>query len=119
MMATFELGNKDLLVRSWQSAVVAIMLLAASAIAMAESPKELAQKYGCMACHNAKTNLVGPAFNAIAAKYRLKPDAREKLIRKLKMGGTGEWGVEEQPPYVEEITDQNHYKILIDWVLSY
>lgn len=86
---------------------------------MAESPKDLAQKYGCMACHDAKVNLVGPSFNAIAARYRSQPDARDKLIHRLKVGGKGEWGITEQPPYAEEITDQNHYKILIDWVLSH
>lgn len=62
---------------------------------------------------------MGPSFSAIAARYRTQADARDKLIRKIKVGGSGDWGKAEQPPYAREITDQQHYKVLVDWVLSH
>ena len=120
MIAKSRKGKtRDLLVKAWQSAVMTILLLTGSSVAIADSPRELAQRYGCMACHNGKVNLVGPSFSAIAARYRTQPDAREKLMRTLRQGGSGDWGAAEQPPYADVITDQSHYKILVDWVLTY
>lgn len=87
-----------------------------------ESGQSLSQYYGCMACHASNTRIMPawPSFKEISDKYRGDKTAREKLIRKIKTGGKGTWGnVVEQPSYAEEIKNQVHYKILVDWVLSH
>jgi cytochrome c len=90
----------------------------------AETPYDLAQKYGCMACHSANEGLIGPSFKAIASNYRSDPDGKKKLITKLKNGGPndgkyGIWGRKVMPAFKDEIKTQEHYNILIDWVLSH
>jgi|SRR5665647_427879 len=99
---------------------IAVFFWGAVGVAFAESPAEqLAQRYGCMACHHAKTDLIGPSFSSIAAKYRSQPGIKDKLILKLKNGGSGVWGAAEQPAYANEIKVQTDYSILVDWVLSH
>ncbi len=93
-------------------------------VTYAEVPYDLAQKYGCMACHAANEGLIGPSFKAIADKYRGDPDGKKKLIAKLKSGGPNEgevgvWGRKVMPAYKDEIKAQDHYNILVDWVLSH
>ncbi|HEY8118709.1 MAG TPA: c-type cytochrome [Methylophilaceae bacterium] len=102
-----------------QSVLVTLLFFISVSFAHAESAAyELAQRYGCMACHSAKEELIGPSFKAIADKYRSDADAKNKLIAKLKAGGSGVWGVKVQPAYRDEIKNQQHYGVLIDWVLS-
>lgn len=90
----------------------------------AEMPYDLAQKYGCMACHSATEGLIGPSFKAIAIRYKADPESRKKLIAKLKNGGPnqgedGIWGRKVMPPFKDEIKNQDHYAILVDLVLSH
>lgn len=104
--------------------LAAVLLLSASSLYCQanDNGQSLSQYYGCMACHAGNTRIMPawPSFKEIADKYRGDKSARDKLIRKLKVGGKGVWGnAVEQPPYAEEIKDQNHYKILVDWVLSH
>lgn len=102
-----------------QSVLVTLSFFVSVGFAHAESPDDLAQRYGCMACHSAKEELIGPSFKAIADKYRSDPGSKSKLIAKLKAGGSGVWGVKVQPAYRDEIKNQQHYNVLIDWVLSH
>lgn len=101
-----------------QSVLVTLLFFISVSSAQADSPYELAQRYGCMACHSAKEELIGPSFKAIADKYRSDSGAKNKLITKLKTGGSGVWGVKVQPAYRDEIKNQQHYNVLVDWVLS-
>jgi len=103
-------------------AVVVVLFVACASSFADETGPALSQKYGCVACHaeNTRVMAVWPSFKEIADKYRGDKTAKDKLIHKLKTGGKGVWGtVAEQPAYAEEITDQNHYNILIVWVLSH
>ena len=102
-----------------QSVLVTLLFFISVSSANAESPDELAQRYGCMACHSAKEEFIGPSFKAIADKYRADPNGKNKLIAKLKAGGSGVWGVKVQPAYRDDIKNQQHYSVLIDWVLSH
>lgn len=46
----------------------------------------------CKVCHRLNTKSVGPAFTAIAAKYKNDPSAPERLVNKIRQGGVGVWG---------------------------
>ncbi|MEX2197481.1 MAG: c-type cytochrome [Burkholderiales bacterium] len=64
--------------------VVAGMLAAGAA--GAQSPDELLKSKGCLGCHAMDTKKVGPAYRAIAAKYKGDKQAEGKLVAALKEG---------------------------------
>lgn len=76
----------------------------------------LAEKGGCLACHNVDSRKVGPAFKDIAAKYK-GSDVEEKLIKKTKEGGRGSWGVLPMPPNAGKLSD-DEFKEVIQWITS-
>ncbi len=89
--------------------------LLASQAALA-APDELLQKGGCMACHSMDKKILGPAFKDVAAKYKGQ-DVTEKLIQKVKQGGSGAWGAMPMPPNAGKLTD-DEFKTVVGWVLA-
>ena len=81
----------------------------------AAKAKQLAQKYNCMACHAEDKKLVGPAYVEGATKYKGDKSAEEKLIGKVKKGGSGVWGAIPMPP--NNVPDGD-VKVLVEWILS-
>lgn len=83
--------------------------------------ESLAQKSGCLGCHSVDKQVVGPAFNAVAAKYKGDAGARDALIEKVKKGGKGNWtdvtGGISMPPYSPRVSDAD-IEQLVDWVLG-
>ncbi|BBL23475.1 MULTISPECIES: c-type cytochrome [Comamonas] len=54
--------------------------------------KKLVETSDCMRCHGWDRGYVGPAFVAIAERYRGQPDAEAYLARKIREGSVGAWG---------------------------
>jgi cytochrome c len=52
----------------------------------------LIAKTDCKVCHQIDTKSVGPAFTAIAEKYKGDQGAIDKLAAKVRNGGSGVWG---------------------------
>ena len=52
----------------------------------------LISKSDCKSCHTIKTQSLGPAFMAVAAKYKGNEKAPDRLAKKIISGGTGVWG---------------------------
>ena len=81
----------------------------------------LANKSGCLACHKIETKLVGPAWRDVSSRYKGDPDAKARLIAKVKTGGKGNWtdvtGGITMPPYSPRVSDENIEK-LVTFVLS-
>lgn len=46
----------------------------------------------CKVCHQIDTKSVGPAFTAVAAKYKSDAGAHDRLVAKIRQGGAGVWG---------------------------
>ena len=46
----------------------------------------------CKVCHQINTKSVGPAFTAIATKYKGDVGAHDRLVTKIRQGGVGVWG---------------------------
>lgn len=84
-----------------------------------EEGTALAKSSGCFACHDKefKRQIIGPAWGAVAEKYRGKPDARDMLIKWVHTGGTGRWGTAVMPPYSPRVPD-NEIEKLVDFILS-
>ena len=61
--------------------------------------KALMNANGCMACHAIDTNVVGPAFKDVAARYAKQPDALAKVAHNIQAGGAGKWGPIPMPPF--------------------
>lgn len=81
----------------------------------------LAGKSGCLACHKIEAKLVGPAWRDVSKRYQGDPDAKARLVAKVKAGGKGNWtdvtGGVSMPPYSPRVSDENIEK-LVTFVLS-
>lgn len=87
------------------------------AATQASANEALAQKSGCLACHNADKKVIGPAFKDVAAKYKGNGEAEAKLVYKVKAGGSGVWGPVPMPANSPRVSDAD-IKTLVKWVLS-
>ena len=66
--------------------VLATVLCALPGIAGAQdagAAEALIKKSGCMTCHSVSAKKVGPSFKDVAARYKGKPDAEQKLVAHL------------------------------------
>lgn len=66
--------------------------------AMAVDMPDLAKKHGCTNCHSIDKKVVGPAWQAVADKYKGDAGAAGKLATKIANGGGGVWGAVPMPP---------------------
>ncbi len=102
------------------AAALAAALLAAGPALAAEMPP-LAKKSGCTACHAIDHKVVGPAWMDVSKRYKGDAGARDRLIKKVKTGGKGNWtkvtGGVPMPPYSPRVSDENIAK-LVDFVLG-
>ena len=89
-----------------KSVIISMMLVTSPAWA----DTALLQKNNCLACHNVTQTVVGPAFQAVANKYRGQADAVDKLARKIRLGGSGVWGAMPMPAH-PQISDADAKKL--------
>ncbi|MBC3788236.1 PQQ-dependent sugar dehydrogenase [Spirosoma utsteinense] len=54
--------------------------------------QSLINQSDCKVCHQIATKSVGPAFTAIATKYKGDAGAHDRLVTKIRQGGVGVWG---------------------------
>lgn len=94
------------------------LLLAAGAVhALDEAAViELAKNSGCMSCHGAKEKIVGPAFSAVAEKYKDDKDAVATLAQSIQNGSKGKWGRIPMPPHAS--LSAGDVKTLAQWVMA-
>ena len=98
---------------SQSSCIAAVLLLPLPA---AQASDALAAKSNCIACHSKATKIVGPAFKDIAAKYATDKGATDKLVQKVKKGGSGVWGPMAMPPNAG-LSDADA-RALVVWILQ-
>ncbi len=46
----------------------------------------------CAACHNPTNHTVGPSYKEVAERYRSNPDTIAGLAKKIRQGGSDQWG---------------------------
>lgn len=76
----------------------------------------LMRRSNCFGCHAADAPSGGPAYSAVAAKYKGDPAARDRLTAKVLSGGSGVWGHHPMPPQSHLTADQARQTV--DWVLA-
>ena len=77
---------------------------------------DMAKNKNCLGCHAMDSALVGPAFKAVAEKYRDDKDAGAQLALKIRKGGSGVWGPMAMPANAQ--VSEADAKKLAKWVLS-
>jgi len=73
--------------------------------AFAEEGAALMKKNNCGTCHHAEKKTVGPALKAIAEKYKGDATAADKLAKKVRTGGAGNWGTMPMPATPAKVSD--------------
>jgi len=98
-------------------AAAAALLVAGQAVAADETA--LAQKSGCMACHQVAVKVVGPAYKDVAKKYASDAKAVDNLTKKVIAGGKDVWGPVPMPPKGGNaaVKDEDIKKI-VGWIMS-
>jgi cytochrome c551/c552 len=77
---------------------------------------ELAKRKACLSCHGIDKRIVGPSFKEVAARYKGRQDAEQRLVDKLRTGGSGTWGPIPMPPNPDLAPEDA--RRLIKWILS-
>jgi cytochrome c len=92
-----------------------------SALAMtsgiASADLAMAQKYGCLTCHNVDKKIVGPAYKDVAKKYAGDAKAEAHLVHVIQNGGMGVWGKVPMMKPVHPVSNEDAKK-LATWILS-
>jgi cytochrome c len=101
-----------------QRMLVALALISALPWASAQDKetKALLQASGCMSCHAIDEKVVGPAFQAIAAKYAGQADAVDSLSQSVRNGSRGKWGRTPMPAH-SSLSGED-LKKLTTWVMA-
>ena len=90
-------------------------LLASTAIAD-PSKRALESMNGCYACHSVKIKVIGPAIIEISKRYKNQESANKQLVKKIKEGGSGNWGKIPMNPH-PNISDTD-LSSMVDWILT-
>ena len=78
---------------------------------------ELAREKGYFDCHALGRTEVGPAFQAIARRYRFDAHAREHLPYVVRGGSAGHWG-DRFAMWPQPNLSDAEVEELVEWVLS-
>lgn len=115
---SYQIRTKELL--SLVSASIVLLYSANTFSAVdAEAAKGLARQNSCFKCHSVDKEKDGPTFIKVAAKYRGKADAEEKLIHHLTSGEKAKFpdGHEEDHKVIKT-KDMGEIKNLVNWILA-
>jgi len=99
--------------------MVALATAAFAVAGTANAQEALAKSSGCLNCHSIDTKKMGPSFKDVAAKYKGKADAQQRLFTHLTTGEKAKFadGHEEEHKIIKS-PDATKTKNLIDWILS-
>lgn len=76
----------------------------------------LIKKSDCLACHNEVNKIVGPAYDAVAAKYAVNDANINYLAGKIISGGAGVWGEIPMSPHPN--LAKSDAKLMVQYILS-
>lgn len=77
---------------------------------------ELADKSRCLVCHDLDEKITGPAWRDVARRYRGDPAAFERLVVKVRDGGSGAWGTEAMS--ANRRVGEENIRTLVRWILT-
>jgi cytochrome c len=82
----------------------------------AQASEAVAEKNACLNCHGVSKKIVGPAFSAIAEKYKDRKDSAAYLTEKIAKGSTGVWGQVPMPGMPQLPADE--VKAMVTWIMA-
>jgi cytochrome c len=92
------------------------LAVAADPPAATDMPALLEQR-GCHSCHHATETLIGPSYQAIAARHAPQKNVMvEVLATKIIVGGAGNWGVVPMVP--SEHVSAAEARAMAAWILD-
>ncbi|MCA1909538.1 MAG: c-type cytochrome [Magnetospirillum sp.] len=97
-------------------AFLVALLVAGPAAAGDSAMLELADKSRCTACHDIHEQVTGPAWIEVAKRYRGDKDAVERLVAKVRDGGSGNWGTVPMSP--NKRVPEDNIRKLVTWILA-
>jgi cytochrome c len=77
---------------------------------------ELVAKSDCFTCHKVEENYTGPAYSAVAERYKDKPQVIDTLVQKVIKGGAGNWG--QVPMIAHPSISPEDARSMVKYVLS-
>lgn len=78
----------------------------------------LIRKSKCLTCHSVDKKKDGPAYKEVAAKYRGKADAEEKLFKHVTVPNKVKVDGREEDHQMAKSKDPEEIKNLVRWILS-
>ena len=103
--------------------IAGLLALASSAYALdIPAAEAVARQNNCFNCHTVAKKVEdkeGPMYKDVAAKYKGKPEAEQRLITHLTTGEKAKFpDGHEEPHKIVKTKDQAELKNLIAWILS-
>ena len=102
-------------ITSSTTATLALFVLASLPLG-AVGNEQLVQKYGCTACHQADTKVVGPSWSSIRDKYKDGSETANQLAETIRSGSRKKWGPIEMPPQAN--VSESDAQIIAAWILG-
>jgi cytochrome c len=99
---------------------VAGLVAASPALALdAAAAEAMVRQNGCFKCHSIEKKKDGPPYKEVAAKYKGKADAEQRLITHITTGEKAKFpdGHEEDHKIIKT-KDMNEVKNVVQWILS-
>ena len=81
-----------------------------------DSAKKILDRNACSGCHAPDTRIVGPSFREVSLKYKDDPEAKTRLMSKIRQGGQGVWGQVPMPP--NPAISEEDLRSVVGWVLQ-
>ncbi len=101
------------------TSLIRIILIAGlTAPAVAQDPEALLNEANCRGCHQAEQPMLGPAYQAVAQRYRGEDSAEDTIFRRMREGSKGIWGEAPMPPVTEDTLTDKELRVVIEWILS-
>lgn len=96
----------------------ALLLPSAYAAVDEAAAKALAKSSDCFKCHAVDKDKKGPSLKKIAAKYKGKADAEDKVLKSMTTGPMVKIDGKEEKHASVESKDAKELKNLADWILA-
>jgi cytochrome c len=108
-----------LIAASVAAAVTLSFSVPAFAAVDAAAAEAMVRQNGCFKCHSIDKKKDGPPYREVAAKYKGKPEAEQRLITHITTGEKAKFedGHEEEHKIIKT-KDMNEIKNVVNWILS-
>jgi len=78
---------------------------------------ELVAKSDCFGCHKLTETSIGPAYAAIATKYKvINPENMDSMVTQIIKGGAGRWGTVPMTPHPS--LSKEDAELIVHYIMS-